>query len=393
MSHSWLSRHFVFALATSLLFSSKVYAQCECGYSVNGETYTDAIEADFLHIDDISKNSDWQISNWPLAQEPYPFNYEKQNVVANPLKGPSGESANGGDPGLQLIVRGPTQQGASVSAAELATKRRDMHYGSYRAAIKYSREAGTCGAMFWYKNGTQEIDVELLSHEDKSSSPTSPVHFVLQTEGPSNHATPQLPFHPSEGYHEYRFDWSPGKVACYVDGKHLEDLTKGVPEVPGSLILNHWSNGNPGWTQGPPTSDVIMAVAYVKAYFNTSSEGVQARGQCDAVCLVQDQSGPVLPNQETIFLTKQGSDDTPNPPQSTKTNPTMVSTTTRAESSATNHPLLNQVSPNATSAQRRPIADKAVNQHMVIVILVLRIGGPGATQPGTRTRFHWSAYG
>ncbi|KAI4087601.1 MAG: hypothetical protein LQ344_006665 [Seirophora lacunosa] len=363
MSHSWLSRHIVVALATSLLFSSKVYAQCECGYSVNGETYTDAIEADFLHIDDISNDSDWQISNWPLAQEPYPFNYETRNVVVNPLKGSSGESANGGDPGLQLIVRGPTQEGANVSAAELATKRRDMHYGSYRAAIKYSREPGTCGSMFW------EIDVELLSHEDKSSSSTSPVHFVLHAEGPSNHATPQLPFHPSEGYHEYRFDWSPGKVAYYVDGKHLEDLTKGVPEVPGSLILNHWSNGNPGWTQGPPKSDVIMAVAYVKAYFNTSSEGVQARGQCDAVCLVQDQSGPVLPNQETIFLTKH------------------VDTLALGLNGVTAAAIVDG------AAQRRPIADQAVNQHMVIVILVLRIGGPGATQPDTRIRFHGSAYG
>ncbi|KAL8651316.1 MAG: hypothetical protein Q9210_003321 [Variospora velana] len=354
MSHLWLSRHFIVALVTSLLCSSTVYAQCKCGYSVNGETYTDAIEADFLHLDDISNNGDWQISNWPLPQKPYPMKYEKQNVVASPLQGSSGQSTNGGDPGLQLIVRGPTQEGASVSAAELVTKRGDLHYGSYRAAIKYSKEPGTCGAMFWYKNETQEIDVELLSYEDKSSSSTSPVHFVLHSEGPSDHETPQLPFHPSEGFHEYRFDWSPGKVAYYVDGKHIKDLTKGVPEVPGSLILNHWSNGN-GWTRGPPTTDVTMTVAYVKAYFNTGSEGFKAREECSSVCLVQDQSGPVLPNQETIFLTK----------------PAIVD----------------------GAAQRRPIADKAVNRHMAIVVLILRIGGPGAAQSDTSMRFREPWYG
>lgn len=150
---------------------------------------------------------------------------------------------------------------------------------------------------------------------------------MLHSEGPSDHETPQLPFHPSEGFHEYRFDWSPGKVAYYVDGKHMKDLTKGVPEVPGSLILNHWSNGN-GWTRGPPTSDVTMTVAYVKAYFNTGSKGFKAREECSSVCLVQDQYGPVLPNQETIFLTKPGSED--------------------SEPSLTNPPVLNQVSPNAT---------------------------------------------
>lgn len=132
-----------------ILNIKSVYAQCKCGYSVNGETYADAIEADFLHLDDISNNGDWQISSWPLPQKPYPMKYEKQNVVANPLQGSSGQSTNGGDPGLQLIVRGPTQEGANVSTAELVTRRRDLYHGSYRAAIKYSKEPGTCGALFW----------------------------------------------------------------------------------------------------------------------------------------------------------------------------------------------------------------------------------------------------
>lgn len=71
--------------------------------------------------------------------------YEEKNVISNPMTGSLGRA---GDPGLQLVVRGPTQQGSPVKTAELGTKRKDMFYGSFRAAIKYTSEPGTCGAVF-----------------------------------------------------------------------------------------------------------------------------------------------------------------------------------------------------------------------------------------------------
>lgn len=44
-------------------------------------------------------------------------------------------------------------------------------------------------------------------------------------------------------------------------------------------------------------------------------------------------------------------------------------------------------------AQRRPIADKAVNRHMAIVVLIPRVGGPGAAQSDTSMRFREPWYG
>ncbi|KAI4139040.1 MAG: hypothetical protein L6R39_006491 [Caloplaca ligustica] len=265
--------------------------------------------------------------------------------------GPFGQSINGGDPGLQLVVRGPTQEGFHVSAAELMTKRRDMHYGSYRAAIKYSKEPGTCGSMFWYKNETQEIDVELLSFQDNKESSTAPVNYVLHAQGPAGKAAPQLAFHPSDGYHEYRYDWSPGKVSFYADGQYITDLTEGVPEAPGSILMNHWSNGDPNWSQGPPVKDVLMTVAYVKAYFNTSSEGHQARSQCvdpaaeNAVCQVEDQSGPVSPGQGT---SKDAANSSPTQPEYGPTSPLAVSSTGSSGYAAPSGAGLKRVSPDAT---------------------------------------------
>ncbi len=120
--------------------------KCECGYSVKGQgTYTNAFEADFFHQDDIANDENWSISNYYQApnSDQKPMTYQPGNVISNPL------ARSSGDPGLQLFVRGYKATDASVRAAELTTKREDMQYGSYRAAIKYTTVPGTCGSIFW----------------------------------------------------------------------------------------------------------------------------------------------------------------------------------------------------------------------------------------------------
>ncbi|KAL8781945.1 MAG: hypothetical protein Q9213_005784 [Squamulea squamosa] len=324
MSSKWSPRSLLIALSASFQFASSVLGKCECGYSVKGQgTYTDAFEADFFRQDDIAHDDNWIISrHTQYYPDTYDMSYNLQNVISNPL------TRSSGDPGLQLFVRGPTVKPAAVSTAELITKRVDMHYGSYRAAIKYTTVPGTCGSMFWWKNETQEIDVELLSYQDTDSLPGYDVHLVLHGELDGQHRsawdTPKVPFRPSDGYHEYRFDWSPGKVSYYIDGKHVTDLTESVPTVPGRILLNHWSHGQTGWEHGPPEKDALMTVAYVKAYFNTTSPAArcidpQAGG---AICEVPDQLGPVSPDKPTTFLTNIGTSSGDTVP----VNPTTTST-------------------------------------------------------------------
>lgn len=124
-----------------------VFAKCECGYAVKGQgTYTEAFEADFFHQDDVAHDKDWDVSNYLIEEKrPFTMKYDRKNVISNPI------SRSSGDPGLQLFVRGPTADNAPVSTAELMTTRRDMHYGSYRVALKYTQEPGTCGSMFWVR--------------------------------------------------------------------------------------------------------------------------------------------------------------------------------------------------------------------------------------------------
>ncbi|KAI9816885.1 MAG: hypothetical protein M1827_001530 [Pycnora praestabilis] len=296
-----------------------VSANCQCGYSVNATSspdhtiYTDLLESDFLHLQNITWDTDWVPQAYNVsaadARGPYGKLAELSNVIANPIKDNysyTGDGTLGGDPGLQLYVRGGNPSSGLVPMAEIATKREDMFYGSYRVAMKLTSISGTCGAFFWFYNNTQEVDLEFLSSEFNSSS--SPVNLVLQSaesleKGFNAASTPtfdvyELPFQPDEGYHEYRFDWSPEKVSFYADGQWLKDMTTAVPIEAGAIHLSHWSNGDPTWSEGPPTSDAIMTISYLKAYFNSSDPARQKdyTTRCtdpsavNATCEVPDQT-------------------------------------------------------------------------------------------------------
>lgn len=239
----------------------------------------------------------------------------------------TGPGANGTDPGMRLYVRAQIVD-EMVSMSEVVAQRRDVLHGSFRVAAKIPSVNGTCAAFFWYHDDTQEIDIEFLTKELDPAQ--SPVNLILQS--PQSQAagydashTPNfrvlpLGFRPDEDYHEYRFNWTPGLVSFYADGKWLQDMTADVPDQPGSIHLNHWSNGNPGWSAGPPEEDAVMTVSYVKAYFNsTDPERRGAYGQrCPAVssarslCRIPDQTVPPSPNgpdgnrtANTYFFTRQ----------------------------------------------------------------------------------------
>lgn len=55
---------------------------------------------------------------------------------------------HGGDAGLQLWV-GSTLVDGLVPMGEIASKRADMAYGSFRIGMKVTSVSGTCGAFFW----------------------------------------------------------------------------------------------------------------------------------------------------------------------------------------------------------------------------------------------------
>jgi beta-glucanase (GH16 family) len=147
--------------------------------------------------------------------------------------------------------------------------------------------------------------MEFLSKDFHTENSSYPVHLVLQSQaaaqagfdasGTPGHAIASLPFDPRAGFHEYRFDFVPGRVVFYADGTVLAVLddpgSVPSPSSAGHLALSQWSNGNPLWSGGPPAKDATMEVRYVKAYFN-STDG-KRRGDAVERCVDPVAEGAV----------------------------------------------------------------------------------------------------
>lgn len=124
------------------------------------------------------------------------------------------------------------------------------------------------------------MDIEFLTREFDRDLAVFPVHLVthsLASADPHHdpldagtHQKVELPFDPSEDFHEYRIDYLSESVVFYADGAVLGRMNgTSVPSTAGHLILQHWSSGEPLWSGGPPEEDAVLDVRYVKAYFNT----------------------------------------------------------------------------------------------------------------------------
>lgn len=48
-------------------------------------------------------------------------------------------------------------------------------------------------------------------------------------------------------------------------------IMKNVPTVGSEVVVNVWSNGDPEFSQGPPTADAIATLQYLELYFNSTS--------------------------------------------------------------------------------------------------------------------------
>ena len=156
------TRHHINELANFGLQVGLVTADCECGYSTNVDgsrspyLFTDILESDFLHIRNISYDTDWRRQEFSVTAAAgrglYGMNYTVANVVSNPIANLTqwtGPGQFGPDPGLQISVDSGIPIDGYVKVAEMNSAREDMLWGSYRAAMQLTNVSGTCAAFFW----------------------------------------------------------------------------------------------------------------------------------------------------------------------------------------------------------------------------------------------------
>lgn len=136
----------------------------------------------------------------------------------------------------------------------------------------------TITGLFFYKSDQQEVDIEYVSDPTSLSNPgcgKPPILYftnqATQVEGQPTEAVVEAPQDVTE-FHEYRIDWCPFKTKFYIDGKLQAGLLTNVPTQPGQWMWNNWSNGDPGWSCGPPAKDNIMKIKKITMYYNLAED-------------------------------------------------------------------------------------------------------------------------
>jgi beta-glucanase (GH16 family) len=129
--------------------------------------------------------------------------------------------------------------GRPYASGELQSKNK-YGYGRYEARMKPAKLNGAMtGSIFTYNDQPQdEIDIEFIGKD--------PTIFQSNyfTNGVGHHGSDiQLGYDASESFHDYAFEWRPGSIVWFVDGKpvHREDGARGpLPQAAGAFILNVW---------------------------------------------------------------------------------------------------------------------------------------------------------
>ncbi|KAJ3827808.1 concanavalin A-like lectin/glucanase domain-containing protein [Lentinula raphanica] len=295
--------HYFLAVETFLLVSLTGFSyasNCSCGYvDDQGHVWRESIVTDFTKSSGAlaALGDDWIVStdNEPQSGSATAnIQYIKANVLEH-------KSA------LGIQASAHTAGSSEVHSGEIFTERSDILHGTFRmrAAVptvpgvvfgEYLIELTISFALcvphtntldcyigfFSYESDSQEQDIEFLSSDDKShqhvqyTNQPGTVNGEVDDDayrdvdvGSANFTT----------YGEHRFDWLKTATKYYYNSNLTATITKNVPTSPSEIVLNVWSNGDPGFSQGPPKSNAVATVEYIKLYFNSTSMDEQKFSQ------------------------------------------------------------------------------------------------------------------
>lgn len=264
--------HVAFGAIALLAMPKTALSSCECGFvDEANRVWMDALVLPMNQIGDLNSSPDLYLADYVHSSGPhgnYTFRIDPGNVAYD---------ANGN----MLLTVNPPVNGV-IKSAEVATRRKDFKYGTFRSVIELPKQRGSCVGFFHYYNDTEEIDVEYIGQNSDmlyvSSKRTNPQDFSPDIDS-KNLMYRGLP----GNFVEYGFDWLPSTVEFFVNGKSIAVL-QDAPSMPGRIYLDNWSSGNIDWS-GTPTENVIATVRNLYAFFNSTSSYVvqRARDACDAV--------------------------------------------------------------------------------------------------------------
>jgi beta-glucanase (GH16 family) len=128
-------------------------------------------------------------------------------------------------------------------------------YGSYTARMKLPDAPSSITGFFLYEPPDYDSEIGIEIYNDSSRK----IMFSTYSGGKQTYTqTLKLPFNPTNGFHDYRFDYAPGFVKFFVDGQLMKHWTTGIPDNLMKLYVNAWY---PNWLRGRmPSTDQYLLV-------------------------------------------------------------------------------------------------------------------------------------
>ncbi len=175
-----------------------------------------------------------------------------------------------------LTMRVSPFQGERIVAysSSITSWRDDVLYGSFRMSAKMSSVEGTSFGFFFFYSVTEEIDVEVLAHEQVEGKIRISIQPIIRDNlnRASNLSQKVIDLNKplSDDFLEYRFDWFKSRVDFFIDSTYYYSLNVNIPSHHGKIVVNHRSNGNPKWSRGPPVTISDVQIRSFDLYFNSS---------------------------------------------------------------------------------------------------------------------------
>jgi hypothetical protein len=139
---------------------------------------------------------------------------------------------------LRLTLPAGALDGGEIESKDLCGS------GFYAARIKAANAPSSITGFFLYEppDFEGEIDIEILN------DPSGRAMFTTYAGGEQIHTeTIELPFDPTEDFHDYAFFYDEDSVTFYVDGEPVKEFEGGLPKQRMKLYVDSWF---PRWLGG-----------------------------------------------------------------------------------------------------------------------------------------------
>ena len=150
------------------------------------------------------------------------------------------ENVSHGSSTLLLTLPAGSYDGAEIRSASR------VQFRNVEVRLRTPQARGSISAFFLYElvqRRNDEIDIEILNDGSRQ------ILFTTWVGGKqTNHVEHTLSFDPAAGLHDYRIEWSRGRVRFLVDGMLMQEWTAGVPRDAMYVMSNAWW---PTWLSGP----------------------------------------------------------------------------------------------------------------------------------------------